>query len=133
MKYDSLKSTPSQDMPLFKKHDIDPSSINVQINKVSSTSPEKPMNSTMQYGRQESLASELRDAPRELDEDPSSVSVKKFILKFIYFYSRVHITRATLNQLGDKFQVENGEGASRENYLSDHKIETFLIVPPKQL
>ncbi|XP_050502615.1 adenylate cyclase type 2-like isoform X2 [Diabrotica virgifera virgifera] len=45
---------------------------------------------------------------------------------------RVHITRATLNQLGDKFQVENGEGASRENYLSDHKIETFLIVPPKK-
>ncbi|XP_056649176.1 adenylate cyclase type 2-like isoform X4 [Diorhabda sublineata] len=44
---------------------------------------------------------------------------------------RVHITRATLNQLGDKFQVEPGEGSSREGYLSDHKIETFLIIPPK--
>ncbi|KAJ8924909.1 hypothetical protein NQ315_001066, partial [Exocentrus adspersus] len=44
---------------------------------------------------------------------------------------RVHITRATLEQLGDKFQVEPGEGASREGYLADHKIETFLIIPPK--
>ncbi|CAG9864467.1 unnamed protein product [Phyllotreta striolata] len=45
---------------------------------------------------------------------------------------RVHVTRATLNQLGDKFRVEPGDGASRESYLSDHKIETFLIVPPKR-
>ncbi|XP_072382739.1 uncharacterized protein [Diabrotica undecimpunctata] len=43
MKYDSLKSTPSQDMP---------------------------------YGRLESSAPELRDAPGELDEESSSVSVK---------------------------------------------------------
>ncbi|RZC36659.1 hypothetical protein BDFB_007946, partial [Asbolus verrucosus] len=45
---------------------------------------------------------------------------------------RVHITRATLHQLGDRFQVEPGDGISRESYLSDHKIETFLIVPPKK-
>ncbi|XP_018574325.1 adenylate cyclase type 2 isoform X2 [Anoplophora glabripennis] len=45
---------------------------------------------------------------------------------------RVHITRATLEQLGDKFQVEPGEGTSREGYLADHKIETFLIIPPKK-
>ncbi|XP_030760743.1 adenylate cyclase type 2-like [Sitophilus oryzae] len=45
---------------------------------------------------------------------------------------RVHITRATLEQLGDKFEVEPGDGASREGYLADHKIETFLIVPPKK-
>ncbi|XP_072382738.1 clotting factor G beta subunit-like isoform X17 [Diabrotica undecimpunctata] len=43
MKYDILKSTPSQDMP---------------------------------YGRTESPAPELPDAPRELDEDLSSVSIK---------------------------------------------------------
>ncbi|VEN55522.1 unnamed protein product [Callosobruchus maculatus] len=45
---------------------------------------------------------------------------------------KVHITRATLNQLGDKFEVEPGDGISRETYLADHKVETFLIVPPKR-
>lgn len=44
---------------------------------------------------------------------------------------RVHITKATLDYLGDRFEVEPGGGASRESYLADHKIETFLIVPPK--
>ncbi|XP_070504042.1 adenylate cyclase type 2 isoform X5 [Chironomus tepperi] len=45
---------------------------------------------------------------------------------------RVHITKTTLDYLGDKFEVEQGNGASREPYLADHKIETFLIVPPKK-
>ncbi|CAH2091498.1 unnamed protein product [Euphydryas editha] len=44
---------------------------------------------------------------------------------------RVHITKATMLQLGGKFEVEPGDGASREGYLADHKIETYLIVPPK--
>lgn len=44
---------------------------------------------------------------------------------------RVHITKTTLEYLGDKFEVEAGHGATRETYLADHKIETFLIVPPK--
>lgn len=47
------------------------------------------------------------------------------------FDRRVHITRATLDYLGDKFEVEPGGGAGRESYLADHKVETFLIVPPK--
>ncbi|KAG5670768.1 hypothetical protein PVAND_001009 [Polypedilum vanderplanki] len=46
---------------------------------------------------------------------------------------RVHITKTTLDYLGDKFDVEPGNGASRETYLADHKIETFLIVPPKRI
>lgn len=46
-------------------------------------------------------------------------------------FRRVHITKATLDYLGDKFEVEPGGGASREPYLSDHKIETYLIIPPK--
>lgn len=45
---------------------------------------------------------------------------------------RVHITRQTLDQLGDKFEVEPGNGGSRDPYLADHKIETFLIVPPRK-
>ncbi|RYA66222.1 hypothetical protein DD592_27880 [Enterobacter cloacae complex sp. 2DZ2F20B] len=49
----------------------------------------------------------------------------------IFCFRRVHITRATLHQLGDRFQVEPGDGIGRESYLADHKIETFLIVPPK--
>ncbi|KYM85050.1 Adenylate cyclase type 2 [Atta colombica] len=44
---------------------------------------------------------------------------------------RVHITKATLLQLGDHFEVEPGNGGSRESYLAQHKIETFLIVPTK--
>ncbi|CAK9803040.1 Adenylate cyclase type 2 [Anthophora quadrimaculata] len=43
---------------------------------------------------------------------------------------RVHITKATLLQLGDRFQVEPGNGGSRESYLAQHNVETFLIVPP---
>ncbi|XP_075224793.1 adenylate cyclase type 2 Ac76E [Lycorma delicatula] len=43
---------------------------------------------------------------------------------------RVHITKATLLQLNDRFLVEPGDGDKREGYLADHKVETFLIVPP---
>lgn len=41
------------------------------------------------------------------------------------------MTKATLHQLGDRFEVEPGDGGSREIYLADHKVETFLIIPPK--
>lgn len=57
-----------------------------------------------------------------------------FLFSFFFLqiiYSRVHITRQTLDQLGDKFEVEPGNGGSRDPYLADHKIETFLIVPPR--
>ncbi|XP_054285500.1 adenylate cyclase type 2-like isoform X1 [Macrosteles quadrilineatus] len=45
---------------------------------------------------------------------------------------RVHITRATLDQLSDRFKVEPGHGEEREGYLADHKIETYLIIPPSK-
>ncbi|XP_032672323.1 adenylate cyclase type 2 [Odontomachus brunneus] len=45
---------------------------------------------------------------------------------------RVHITKATLLQLSDRFEVEPGEGGSRESYLAQHRVETFLIIPPKK-
>lgn len=44
---------------------------------------------------------------------------------------RVHITKQTLDFLGDKFEVEQGEGGNRDAYLADHKIDTYLILPPK--
>lgn len=36
-----------------------------------------------------------------------------------------------MNHLGGKFQTEPGNGGSRDSYLEDHKVETFLIIPPK--
>ncbi|KAK0098595.1 hypothetical protein PV326_006343 [Microctonus aethiopoides] len=45
---------------------------------------------------------------------------------------RVHITKATLQQLGDRFEVEPGNGGSRESYLAEHKTETFLIISPQK-
>ncbi|XP_017756963.1 PREDICTED: adenylate cyclase type 2 isoform X2 [Eufriesea mexicana] len=44
----------------------------------------------------------------------------------------VHITKATLLQLGNRFEVEPGNGGSRESYLAQHNIETFLIVSPEK-
>ncbi|KAF4528148.1 hypothetical protein B566_EDAN016729, partial [Ephemera danica] len=53
-----------------------------------------------------------------------------YIPKLTSRVMRVHVTKATLLQLGDRFEVEPGNGGSRETYLDEHKIETFLIVPP---
>ncbi|RZF36709.1 hypothetical protein LSTR_LSTR005022 [Laodelphax striatellus] len=46
---------------------------------------------------------------------------------------RVHITKATLLQLNDRFLVEKGDGDKREGYLADHKVETYLIIPPSKV
>lgn len=46
--------------------------------------------------------------------------------------SRVHVTKATMEQLNGRFAVEPGNGGSREGYLADHKVETFLIVHPSE-
>ncbi|XP_059055074.1 adenylate cyclase type 6 [Achroia grisella] len=42
---------------------------------------------------------------------------------------RVHITKETLQCLGDDYKVEPGMGGQRNAYLKDHNIETYLIVP----
>ena len=42
----------------------------------------------------------------------------------------MHITRATLNELGNKWEVEEGNGGERDEVLAKHNVETFLIIPP---
>ena len=42
----------------------------------------------------------------------------------------MHITRDTLNELGDKYEVEEGNGGDRDEVLAKHNVETFLIIPP---
>lgn len=73
--------------------------------------------------------------PFTIKEDPTKYSVILFLFSLSRYIRllcrRVHITKATLDYLGDRFEVEPGNGASRESYLADHKVETFLIVPPK--
>ncbi|KAL2726708.1 adenylate cyclase type 6 [Vespula squamosa] len=44
---------------------------------------------------------------------------------------RVHITKETLDCLGEYYEVEEGRGAERNSYLKEHNIETYLIVPGK--
>lgn len=46
---------------------------------------------------------------------------------------RVHITKATLEQLDGKFDIEAGDGYQRDRYLSDHQVETYLIKQPRKL
>ncbi|CAG9862342.1 unnamed protein product [Phyllotreta striolata] len=43
---------------------------------------------------------------------------------------RVHITQATLDYLGGEYEVEPGNGTSRNQYLRDHCVTTYFIVPP---
>ncbi|KAL0271987.1 UNVERIFIED_CONTAM: hypothetical protein PYX00_005133 [Menopon gallinae] len=40
---------------------------------------------------------------------------------------RVHISKTTLECLRDAYEVEPGDGGSRDSYLKEHNIETFLI------
>nr|XP_022918465.1 Ca(2+)/calmodulin-responsive adenylate cyclase isoform X6 [Onthophagus taurus] len=43
---------------------------------------------------------------------------------------RVHITQATLDYLGGEYEVEAGMGSTRNQYLRDHCVTTYFIVPP---
>ncbi|GIY90382.1 adenylate cyclase type 2 [Caerostris extrusa] len=40
---------------------------------------------------------------------------------------KVHISKATLDYLGDAYEVDPGHGETRDAYLRTHGIETFLI------
>ena len=67
-----------------------------------------------------------------------AAKVKAFVaccwktLILFYSYRRVHISKATLNYLGDEFQVEPGEGSARDSYLRGREITTYLIKQPER-
>lgn len=42
---------------------------------------------------------------------------------------RVHITKETMQCLGDQYEIEEGNGYERNTYLKDHQIQTYLIIP----
>ncbi len=39
----------------------------------------------------------------------------------------IHISKATKDALTGAYEVVEGEGGSRDQYLADNRIETFLI------
>lgn len=58
-----------------------------------------------------------------------------FILLWLFFYSKVHITKEVLEQLGSnhQFTVENGDDQKRNEYLREKNIETFILSAKEQV
>ncbi|GBN49784.1 Adenylate cyclase type 8 [Araneus ventricosus] len=48
-------------------------------------------------------------------------------LHMIHVIKKVHISKATLDYLGDTYAVDPGHGETRDTYLRTHGVETFLI------
>ncbi|KAF3707681.1 Adenylate cyclase type 2 [Channa argus] len=44
---------------------------------------------------------------------------------------RVHISSVTLEHLKGSYKVEPGEGQSRDSYLKEHGVVTYLVINPK--
>ncbi|KAJ7994913.1 hypothetical protein DPEC_G00254440 [Dallia pectoralis] len=44
---------------------------------------------------------------------------------------RVHITEATLKHLSKAYEVEEGNGGSRDAYLKELNIQTYLVIDPR--
>lgn len=58
----------------------------------------------------------------------------KFLIHRLFFdfiFRRVHITEATYELVKDTYNVENGEGEKRSDYIKDQKIKTFLVCSRK--
>lgn len=53
-------------------------------------------------------------------------------LTLLFWHSRIHITRATLQYLNGDYEVEPGRGGERNAYLKEQHIETFLILGASQ-
>ena len=61
---------------------------------------------------------------------PATNPVSNGLVTHVFFFRRVHITQATLDYLGGEYEVEPGNGATRNQYLRDHCVTTYFIVPP---
>ena len=48
-------------------------------------------------------------------------------------FRRVHVSKATLGLLGEDYDWEPGDGATRDPLLAQYHIETFLILPKQQV
>ncbi|XP_068199426.1 adenylate cyclase type 3 [Antennarius striatus] len=46
---------------------------------------------------------------------------------------RVHISQTTMDSLHGEFELEPGDGGDRCEYLLEKGIETYLVLPPKQV
>uniref|UniRef100_A0A3P9PWZ5 Adenylate cyclase type 2 n=1 Tax=Poecilia reticulata TaxID=8081 RepID=A0A3P9PWZ5_POERE len=44
---------------------------------------------------------------------------------------RVHISSVTLEHLKGSYKVESGDGQSRDSYLKEHSVVTYLVINPK--
>lgn len=53
---------------------------------------------------------------------------------FVYpllFSRRVHISSVTLEHLKGSYKVEPGDGQTRDSYLKEHNVVTYLVINPK--
>lgn len=50
----------------------------------------------------------------------------------IFLPRRVHVTKATYELIKDSYEVEDGKGAERNNYLRENNIQTYLIKDAKE-
>lgn len=55
----------------------------------------------------------------------------KYICFFLHF-RRIHISKAALDCLNGDYEVEEGHGKDRNDFLRRHNIETYLIKQPEE-
>ena len=60
----------------------------------------------------------------------SNLQNKIFLMNIntFLFYRRIHITEETKECLNGEYELEDGNGASRNQYLNDKNYKTYLIV-----
>ena len=51
---------------------------------------------------------------------------------FNLHFRRIHITEETKKCLGGDYEVEQGNGGDRNQYLKEHNIKTYLVVVPDE-